>query len=459
MTNKNLIIVTNSKGKAVKAQKNFPKGQVLYSFTPDVVEFDTDQSMPSISVNQRIIQKFIDSKQFNKLFQLTNHYTEFEKDCIPWVDEFATLLHGQQTLQTELLDKEDLKKIIYTFLINQFTSINEYREYNGLALDFMFSLINHSCNPNTTMIYNTHRNTGNKPKYEVIATRDITQNEEIFITYTYSSMPRDIRSIELERRYFFKCRCSRCKKLDPYFSYQCHQCHKILKEFTFESISNDNHDTIACSTCNTTPISVEYFTIYKNIVCEFLGFFGIDLEKDVRIMELLTEFDLNLFQSNNVDLWLNCDKVITSKAISVYCFPINVILSNITLDEPNNLKRLFYLTFGMIENDFDLAYNIRNFILEILETSDSLLIQKVKIVLPFMTELIKGFFKIYNYQIYQELVQLKFNNYQPNCPQIVHELFNEFNITHKHKKNKFLIKLVNDFIDMYAINPRFKPES
>lgn len=71
-------------------------------------------------------------------------------------------------------------------------------------LDPFFSLMNHSCDPNTAMFFEGRN-------IRLVATRDIDAREELTITYIPYSHYK-LRKLELEKRWGFKCRCSVCER-------------------------------------------------------------------------------------------------------------------------------------------------------------------------------------------------------------------------------------------------------
>ncbi|WPG97404.1 Hypothetical protein R9X50_00017900 [Acrodontium crateriforme] len=75
----------------------------------------------------------------------------------------------------------------------------------GAGFDPILCSINHSCQPNTMLIFNN-------PHTMVRAIRPISRGEEIFIQYRDPSNPFTVRQAELEEKYFFKCNCSKCEK-------------------------------------------------------------------------------------------------------------------------------------------------------------------------------------------------------------------------------------------------------
>ena len=73
----------------------------------------------------------------------------------------------------------------------------------GLCLSQRSALLNHSCTPNTAVIFS-----GSTLTLRSLAT--IPAQSELSISYIDSTSPTSSRQSELKNRYFFNCRCSSC---------------------------------------------------------------------------------------------------------------------------------------------------------------------------------------------------------------------------------------------------------
>lgn len=88
-------------------------------------------------------------------------------------------------------------------LINSITLVTQTFDPIGIAFDPLASLINHSCDPNSVMIFNGR-------SLSVRALKEISKGEEITISYIDNTSPTHKRQGELAERYFFECGCLRC---------------------------------------------------------------------------------------------------------------------------------------------------------------------------------------------------------------------------------------------------------
>lgn len=75
----------------------------------------------------------------------------------------------------------------------------------GIGYDPILCSSNHSCDPNTAVVFN-------QPKVVLRALKSISKGEEIFMKYIDVSNPFSVRQAELLESYFFSCRCNKCKK-------------------------------------------------------------------------------------------------------------------------------------------------------------------------------------------------------------------------------------------------------
>ncbi|KAI5361060.1 putative SET domain, Zinc finger, MYND-type, 4Fe-4S ferredoxin-type, iron-sulfur binding protein [Septoria linicola] len=75
----------------------------------------------------------------------------------------------------------------------------------GVGFDPILCSANHSCEPNTAVIFN-------QPKILLRAQTKIKKGDEIFMKYVDITNPFSVRQAELRESYFFGCRCAKCRK-------------------------------------------------------------------------------------------------------------------------------------------------------------------------------------------------------------------------------------------------------
>ncbi|XP_063092837.1 histone-lysine N-methyltransferase SMYD3 isoform X4 [Cavia porcellus] len=96
-----------------------------------------------------------------------------------------------------------------TFLVicNSFTICNAEMQEVGVGLYPSMSLLNHSCDPNCSIVFNG-------PHLLLRAVRDIEVGEELTICYLDMLMTSEERRKQLRDQYCFECDCFRCQTQD-----------------------------------------------------------------------------------------------------------------------------------------------------------------------------------------------------------------------------------------------------
>lgn len=75
----------------------------------------------------------------------------------------------------------------------------------GIIIDPLLCHVNHSCDPNAYVMMDG-------AETSIRTLRPIKKDEEIFISYIDTSSPYTKRQNELQGRWFFTCRCTKCRK-------------------------------------------------------------------------------------------------------------------------------------------------------------------------------------------------------------------------------------------------------
>jgi hypothetical protein len=90
-------------------------------------------------------------------------------------------------------------------LTNSLTLITPTLDPLGIIFDPMLGHFNHSCEPNAFLMMNG-------PAVVIRSLKPIKKNEEIFLSYVDTTNPYHRRQSELQARWFFTCKCSKCAK-------------------------------------------------------------------------------------------------------------------------------------------------------------------------------------------------------------------------------------------------------
>jgi len=140
------------------------------------------------------------------LNDLMSHFEEIQKDSERQT-EINTIKNDFETCNIDV-SIELLTKLFGILVINSFgimirDSINGY-EHCGSGLYICASGLDHSCSPNVFAV-------ANKNCLQLRARKNIAIDEEFFISYIDTQMPKPKRQSELKSRYYFDCQCTRCE--------------------------------------------------------------------------------------------------------------------------------------------------------------------------------------------------------------------------------------------------------
>ncbi|ODV93173.1 hypothetical protein PACTADRAFT_4960 [Pachysolen tannophilus NRRL Y-2460] len=165
-----------------------------------------------------------------ELFNSSPHEYKFQADQI--IFHLESLLFDSFSSKLKAKVKSD----IYTLFVNSTISLNCFQEANGQMFDSgIFALFNHSCEPNVACVFNGE-------KVDLYSTKPIAVGEELFVNYNLTYLPRLLRIKDLEYRFFFTCKCPRCKgQYDKMAVMKCPYCDSIIGDFNIAQIIE--HDT------------------------------------------------------------------------------------------------------------------------------------------------------------------------------------------------------------------------
>lgn len=92
--------------------------------------------------------------------------------------------------------------MIYT---NALTLSTPSMDSIGICLDPLVAKCNHSCDPNSYVVYDG-------PRLEIRSLRPIKGDEEIFIAYIDGTLSFRQRQKQLQEQYYFTCQCTKCQE-------------------------------------------------------------------------------------------------------------------------------------------------------------------------------------------------------------------------------------------------------
>lgn len=271
--------------------------------------------------------------------------TEF----LPWID-ILTRFKEEQVERPEV-NKQTRKylnviNVIAVFLVNSAIMQNCFLESTGFLFDPTIALLNHSCKPNITLLFN-------ESKISMIALDDLKPNQELYISYCYLENPKFLRQFELKQKFYFECKCESCKienyiSIDPKFSEQTSNQYNYL-ELLFLYWNNDEVkdskrriDFFEQLMGNKIE-NREYESILHNICKTEFGltvnktFSNVNTKNVNKFVPLIEEIHLQIIQNTEVNITL--DK-----------YPINRIIERIIILYEDQLESNWklYLKFYIL---------------------------------------------------------------------------------------------------------------
>ena len=124
---------------------------------------------------------------------------------------------------------KSLLELVCQCLTNAFTLTDAQLDPIGAALNPTAALLNHSCTPNTVVVFSSATEHARCPM-EVVALRDLAEGEPIYTSYVDLAAPLPVRQQTLQERYYFTCKCRLCTRghwVDPRTARWCARpgCH------------------------------------------------------------------------------------------------------------------------------------------------------------------------------------------------------------------------------------------
>ncbi|CAH2350662.1 hypothetical protein CLIB1423_02S02278 [[Candida] railenensis] len=251
-----------------------------------------------------------------------------------------------------------LMRLLCICLTNSNVFINDSLESIGVILDLEFSLINHSCIPNTSYLRTSNST------FALLANVDLIPSSEVTVNYSITNYPKFIRQMYLSQQFNFDCSCKLCtQELDWYFSYNCPKCKQILCDLDlhyffsqkFERAFNfKGEENNICYTCfqkicydslfdaRRIHLRALAFLILETTtpLCDQFDFNDLNLDNIVQQLDLpieqliyfmsisyRTTLDLNYYSQKVIEKLLN-ELGIVGDIIPSYCFPYSIFFNS-----------------------------------------------------------------------------------------------------------------------------------
>lgn len=260
--------------------------------------------------------------------------------------------------ELDSINENGIFRALFIILVNVSSFMDYFNENLGLMFDPTFSAINHSCDPNCTLIWKDQGTVLIKTIKELKASNELTLN------YIPIYMPKEMRRKQLKNSFFFDCECYKCVVLDKEFDsmlpINCYYCGKNNKGFHLENFKISTsppkmeRDLICCNCENL----IEVDKLFEKYLAIF-NFFK-ELNKDIGKIEDLCNWKID---SLNKQIFTD-NEFNKSLALFKECFAIvpliswpmtmlsNLVKNGFQQREPLtlNVLRLTYLSNFFIEN-------------------------------------------------------------------------------------------------------------
>ncbi|KAM6220009.1 histone-lysine N-methyltransferase SMYD3 isoform 2-T2 [Rhynchocyon petersi] len=170
----------------------------------------------SVRLLGRVVFKFMEEKptESEKLYTFydlesnINKLTEDKKEGLRQLAmTFQHFMKEEMQDASQLPPAFDIFEAFAKVICNSFTICNAEMQEVGVGLYPSMSLLNHSCDPNCSIVFNG-------PHLLLRAVRDIEVGEELTICYLDMLMTSEERKKQLRDQYCFDCDCVRCRTQD-----------------------------------------------------------------------------------------------------------------------------------------------------------------------------------------------------------------------------------------------------
>ncbi|KAF2636388.1 SET domain-containing protein [Massarina eburnea CBS 473.64] len=147
----------------------------------------------------------ISDEDWEMLCSLDAHIEDFKRNGKYGNIELMAMGTSQFSLTQDTFDKDFVAEMYARILANSLTLITPTLDPLGIMIDSTFCHLNHSCEPNACLVMDG-------PVIRLVALDSINKDEEIYISYIDPTNPSTRRQNELKERWFFDCKCTKCRE-------------------------------------------------------------------------------------------------------------------------------------------------------------------------------------------------------------------------------------------------------
>ena len=238
---------------------------------------------------------------------LVTHYEKFDEQKLQDYELLARGLH--LVLDPKLL--LPIPDIVALFCLSTCNSMTISDAEGAIAggLYGYLSLLNHKCCANASVSF-----VGSKAS--LMATRNISKGEQVFISYVDDGIPKSERVQNLKSTYYFECKCEWCSSdYEPLHLQFCEYCHGSLSDITW-SCSDCKKDCSPAERQKRTEFVERYLqrnnlSLAKDID---INYAFETFEKSHHIVPLVLSYWENVFL--NSQNWQRCTELMISSCNS-----------------------------------------------------------------------------------------------------------------------------------------------
>ena len=137
------------------------------------------------------------------LCHLDSHVDDFKANGNYGGIELMAMGTSQFSATQNMFSQDFVAAMYARILSNSMTLMTPTFDPLGIVIDGLLCHLNHSCSPNTYIVMDG-------PQMQLRALNDIKKGEELYISYIDPMMPFIKRQTQLQSRWFFTCKCSKC---------------------------------------------------------------------------------------------------------------------------------------------------------------------------------------------------------------------------------------------------------
>ncbi|KAL3689824.1 hypothetical protein R1sor_016133 [Riccia sorocarpa] len=142
---------------------------------------------------------------FETVEALPTHYSETQEERLVSYAQMANLV--KTIVDPVEVDLKEVCQLFCRIACNAHTICDEEFRPVGTGLYPVISIINHSCAPNTVLLFNGKRGI-------VRALQKIEKGTEVTVSYVELAGSTKTRQLALKEQYYFVCQCKRCRKME-----------------------------------------------------------------------------------------------------------------------------------------------------------------------------------------------------------------------------------------------------